>query len=335
MRDPSLRTFHNNAEMAPEDDEAFLARARPKLQILEGIRETNLGILNWRKAIAKPVAFVVTPILGFIDFWLIRIQAGSEDTLAGLSVLFLGSLWGWVTQPKRVYTKVYKKRILPEIAGLFGDFRYDIGGRVPMSEMKPSKIVPDHTDYSSEDYFTGNYKGVGIQFSEIELTKEKGDNSITVFAGLAVLLSHGTRKFYGHTILTEDHTKLGEWFQRKNTGLKRANMADPEFEGLFDVYTNDQVEARYLIDPLIIEALKNLYGQYVGDQMLVSFYNDHVLILIASKDNHFEPADIHVPATNEKELLSMKQEIAQILSLIDRLSLYDPKTRREAIGRSV
>jgi len=64
--------------------------------------------------------------------------------------------------------------------------------------------------------------------------------------------------------------------------------------------------------------------------MMAAFYDDHVLIMIESKNNHFEPANIDVPATNENELLSMKREIAQILSIVDRLSLYDPKARRAA-----
>jgi len=52
--------------------------------------------------------------------------------------------------------------------------------------------------------------------------------------------------------------------------------------------------------------------------------------LIGSNVNHFEPASIHTPATSENDLLAMHREIGQILSIVDRLSLYDPRERRRA-----
>ena len=319
----------------PKNDEAsasksFLEKSRPQLKRLEGIRLEKLRVFELRKKMAKPIAFIMTPVLGLIDFMLLMLQRGSDDPAAGLTIVGLGALWGWVTNPKRQYTRAYKTVILPDIARLFGDFKYDVKGKIPMDAMKPSKIVPSHTSYHSEDYFSGDYKGVGINFSEINLTKKSGDSTITVFKGLAVLLTHGTRKFYGHTIMTKDLGKLGEWSKTKSSKLERANLVDPEFEKIFDVFTNDQVEARYLIDPLIIENLKALYSEYNGDKMLAAFYDDHFLILIGSNTNHFEPASIEVPATNEAALLSMKREIEQILSIVERLSLYDSKARRKA-----
>ena len=73
---------------------------------------------------------------------------------------------------------------------------------------------------------------------------------------LAVLLTQGTKRFHGHTIMTQDKGKVGSWFKEKTSSFKRADLVDPEFEKLFDVFTTDQVEARYLIDPRIIENLK-------------------------------------------------------------------------------
>jgi len=309
-------------------DELFLAKVRPKLKVLENTRLDKLKNFGWRKKVAIPIGAVMTPILGFIDYWLFLLQRGNDDMAIGISAIGLALLWGWVTQPKRAYAKAYKTKILPDIVGLFGQFTYDMKGKIPMEAMKPSKIIPGHSNYQSEDLFSGDYRGVGINFSEINLTKRKGKRTVPVFNGLAILLTHGTRKFYAHTILTKDQSKIGEWFQKQTTDLKRANMVDLEFERLFDVYTNDQTEARYLIDPVIIESLKALYEEYNGDKMLAAFYDDQVLILIESSKNHFEPAAINVSATNERELLSMKHEIAQILSIVDRLSLYDPRKRR-------
>jgi len=310
-----------------QDD--FLTTIRPKLQVLDDIRLDKHKVFKFRKKVAVTVAALITPICGYIDYWLIMLQRGNGDTAAGITAVFLGLLWAWVTSPKRQYAKAYKTKVLPDIVSAFGDFTYDLKGKISMGMMKPSKIIPRHTSYKSEDLFKGNYRGVGIKFAEILLTKKRDKSTVIVFKGLAILLTHGARKFHGHTIITRDQTKLGAWFSSQTKGLKRANMVDLEFERLFDVYTNDQTEARYLIDPLIIESLKALYGEYTGKKMMAAFYQEQVLIMIESSKNHFEPAAIDIPATDENELLAMKREIEQILSIVDRLSLYDPRKRRD------
>jgi len=267
--------------------EAFLDQCRPKLRELETIRLEKLKVFAFRKKIAAPIAVIMTPLLGYIDYWLLLLQRGSDEGAAGLSVAGLAGLWGWVTSPKRQYAKAYKKDILPDIARLFGDFTYDVKGKIPMEAMKPSDIVPVHSSYKSEDFFSGSYKNTQINFSEIDLKKQSGKRTITVFKGLAILLSQGTKKFHGHTVLIQDQGKIGGWLKKQTSKMQRADLLDPEFEKLFDVFTTDQTEARYLIDPRIVENL----------------------------------------------MLAMKREIAEILSIVDKLSLYDPRARRRAASQ--
>jgi len=313
-----------------EASQAFLDQCRPKLRQLETIRLEKLKAFQFRKKIAIPIGAVLTPFLGYIDYWLLLLQRGSDEGAAGVSIAGLAGLWAWMTNPKRQYAKAYKNDILPDIARLFGDFTYDVKGKIPMEAMKPSKIVPKHSSYKSEDFFTGTYKNTEINFSEIDLKKQSGKRTVTVFKGLAILLSQGTKRFHGHTVLLQDQGKIGGWLKKQTSNMQRADLLDPEFEKLFDVFTTDQTEARYLIDPRIVENLKALYQHYDGNKLRAAFYDDHVLILIGSNVNHFEPADIKIPATNEEGLLAMKREIAEILSIVDKLSLYDPRTRRQA-----
>ncbi len=329
-----MSDFENNASEAgaAQGAAAFLDAARPKLQELEAIRLDKRAAFQRRKKLAFPIAAVLTPFFGFVDYWLMFLRNSGDDTAAGLTIVALGGLWGWVSLPKRQYAQAYKTQILPDIARLFGNFDYDVKGKIPMEAMKPSKIVPEHTRYNSEDMFSGEYKGVGIHFSEIDLKKKSGKSTVTVFKGLAVFLTQGTKRFHGHTMLIKDQGKIGGWLKKQTSSLQRADLVDPEFEKMFDVFTSDQVEARYLIDPAIIENLKALHKEYGGDKMMAAFYDDHVLILIGSKINHFEPASIHTPATDPESLLAMKREIGQILSIVDRLSLYDPKTARRSMA---
>ncbi len=345
-----------------QEEHAFLDSCRPSLDALEKIRLLKQRVYELRKKIAYPLAAVGVPVCAYLDYLILWWQRSNDDSAAGLTFLFLGVLYWWVTAPKREYAKAYKVEILPQIAKLFGNFFYDVDGKIPMSAMLPSKIVPGHDKYGSEDYFKGTYKGVDVEFSEIILTETQGSGdkkrTVTKFKGLAILLAMQSKKFYGHTILDKNKSGLGEWFQEKSTKMKRARMADPEFEKIFDAYTTDQVEARYLIDPVMIERLKNLFDEYTADDerarmepdpswierfkgmaarlrsqgtqsLTAAFYENKLLILIGSKHNHFEPADIHIPATDPQSILHLKREIGDILALIERLNLYDPRKVHE------
>ncbi|MGH1374810.1 MAG: DUF3137 domain-containing protein [Alphaproteobacteria bacterium] len=310
-----------------DSEEEFLEKSQAHLEQLEDIRQEKFRVYQWRKRIAIPVGVLLTPLLGFVDYWLLMIQTG-DDRGAGLTLAVLGGLYAWVTHPKRQYAKAYKREILPKLAQLFGDFRYEMNGRISMLAMEASKILPAHDKYEAEDYFVGTYKGVDIEFSEVDFKQRRRSKNrtryVSVFKGLAIMLDMNTKRFYGHTMLDKDRGKVSEWFKQRSSKLKRANLVDPEFEKVFDVYTNDQVEARYLIDPVMMERLRGLQEEYDGENMTAAFYDSQMLILIQSPYNYFEPADITIPATDPRSILSMKKEIGEILGLIDRLNLYDP-----------
>src|SRR5690554_5354785 len=118
-------------DLRGENEADLLARVRPQLEKLEVIRLDRLKNYRWRKRIAVPVAAVGTPILGYIDWWLLMLQRG-DDGGAGLTIAFLGALWYWVTMPKRQYARAYKTDILPHIARALGNLTYNIGGKIPM-----------------------------------------------------------------------------------------------------------------------------------------------------------------------------------------------------------
>lgn len=322
----------SDVRLAEEHD--FIEKSKAHLEGLEEIREVKLRSYKWRKKIAVPTAVVITPFLGYVDYMLLFLQRG-DDSAAGVTVFVLGALYAWVTHPRRQYAKAYKLKILPDFAKLFGDFTYDLKGKVATYKMEPSKILPNHDRCDSEDYFSGTYKGVDIEFSEVDFKQRRRSKNrtyyVSVFKGLVILLDMNTKRFYGHTMLDKNKGKIGEWFKQKSSKLKRANLVDPAFEKMFDVYTNDQVEARYLIDPVMIERLKGLQMEYGGEGMTAAFYDSKMLILIESKHNYFEPAELEIPATDPRSILSMKKEIGEILSLIDRLDLYDPAKVRESV----
>lgn len=309
------------------ENEDFFQAALPKLEKLESLRRVKFATYKIRKKWGITLATILTPVCGWLDWLLIRMQSG-DDGAAGVTVFFLGALYWWVTQPKRQYALAYKKNILPGIARLFGDFSYKADGKIPIEVLKSSGIVPAHNRYESEDYFTGSYKGITINLSEIHLERRSSNGKqttyVSVFKGLAILIDMPRQKFHGHTVLMQDVNGWGKWFQEMYLNLDHANLVDPEFEKAFDVYTNDQVEARYLIDPSMIENLKDMRDIYKAQTFSAAYYDHRVLVLLPSKYNYFEPAEIDVPATNPDAIVRMKEELGRVLDLVDYLQVYEP-----------
>lgn len=309
------------------DADAFYQRVLPQLEQLEVVRNVKLASYHFRRRIGIPLAAVLTPICAVLDFLLLMWQRGNDDSGAGITFVVLGVLYWWVTQPKRQYAKAYKKDILPEIAKLFGNLRYGLNGKIPMEELRPSKIIPSHDSYDADDYFIGEYKGVKIEISEMTLERESGSgknaHKTTVFKGLAILIAMPRQKFHGHTVLMQEVGRFGKWFQKQSTGLKHADLVDPQFEKVFDVFTNDQVEARYLVDPVMIENLKTMRDIYNAESFSAAYYNNQILVMLPSDHNYFEPANIGVPATDPQTIVSMKEELGLVLNLVDYLEVYD------------
>lgn len=311
-------------DIREQSDSENLQIADAEFQVIEELRGALFTDFKKR----KKIALVLVPLLLALSLWAAISILQNMGSGGGffLPILVISLAPMWVYSPKRKYTKIYKKTFIPMVAKLFGNFTYELKGKIDEYILLPSKIMPEYDRYTSEDYFTGQYKNTQIQFSEIDLAiKKKNKNSTyyhSVFKGLAILFKNPNKRFYGHTIIDQNSSGMMEWFKEKAHGLKRANLVDPKFEKIYDVYTNDQVEARYLIHPLIIERLTDLSERYHGKKLTAAFYEDKFLILIASSHNHFEPARISMPATSTDSLFNLKKEIEDILAIGDQLELY-------------
>ena len=85
-----------------------------------------------------------------------------------------------------------------------------------------------------------------------DLLKTKEDNKFVTtitFQGLFVKLQMN-KNFNGKTVVSDGTAKT--------KGLKEVILEDPEFKNIWDVHSDDQVEARYLLTVTFMERLKEL-----------------------------------------------------------------------------
>lgn len=345
----------------PNDkEEEFLEDNKKLFRDLEQLRLKHYSSYRFRKRLAPTIFFVLIllPPVAYIYFLYGRIYAPEfvKDvflTTLAFSAFMVVFLMPWMTSPKRHYMKQYKAIFLPQLVKIYGDFsyrsneRYGGGGflgslydyffrKLEDNPRKAclleSKIVPGHRDYHADDVFEGMYCGVRLCLADVCLrsySQQRG-GAVTVFQGLLIELDFGKTAFNGHTAVLHNKMSFLDTTHQQLKGLKRVRVPAPEFEQAFDAYGTDQVEARYLLDPAMMERLLAIYKEFSGQGMAAAFYKNKVMILISTSYNPFEPDGLYTPAGCHHSILRVKKEFEYVLSLIDRLKLYDPQRVHES-----
>ncbi|MGH1352621.1 MAG: DUF3137 domain-containing protein, partial [Methyloligellaceae bacterium] len=89
----------------------------------------------------------------------------------------------------------------------------------------------------------------------------------------------------------------------------------------FEVYSNSQTEARYILTPTFMEQLLKLRILFASDNIRCSFYNNRLLLMIPCRKDRFEPASIFQPATFIEEIKMILAEMEAIFKIIETLKL--------------
>ena len=98
-------------------------------------------------------------------------------------------------------------------------------------------------------------------------------------------------------------------------------MEDCVFEKRFDVFTDDEVEARYLITPSFMERLSNLKTAFSARKIYCSFYDKELLIGLYTEKDLFSIGSLRKPANDPKQFFTLFEQILSIIKLIDYFKL--------------
>jgi hypothetical protein len=202
----------------------------------------------------------------------------------------------------RSYRQEYKKRIVTRIARFVDEgLTYNPEGTVPKSEFVKSEIFPLSCDkYNGEDHFSGKLGKTDIEFSEVVAKhrntsgsgSNKKDNYSIIFRGLFIIADFN-KHFKTHTLVLPDTAerlfgKFGQKLQSLSlTRGKLIRLEDPDFEKEFCVYGDDQVEARYILTPSLMERILTFKHKW-NTTVYLSFLDSKVYIAIRMFKNLFE-----------------------------------------------
>lgn len=241
------------------------------------------GIIVVHKKWYKPI------VIGLITIWLFFLF------LMGLVALVFYPFVAWVVIifPLVDYGASIKEEIFPDIISFIGEYHYQPkSGYYLESFHTKSEILPKFNIERSKNSFQGTYQGVSINFFTSHLMYKSNSRDSgkleTVFDGVVVTLSMH-KPFKGKTIVKKDRGSVRNFFMKKPSDFERVKLEDSQFEKFFEVFSSDQIEARYLLTTTFMERLLKLADKFGGKGLQCSFFNNSVFIMIPTSKKMFEP----------------------------------------------
>ena len=205
---------------------------------------------------------------------------------------------------------------MPTVCSCFGNMKWTCekysGGKVFSS----SCVIPEYESEEYDDIFYGSYKDVGIEIVEPEYDVGSGKNRRTVFDGVIIKLNMN-KNFTSHTVVKPNSLM----HISPNSELHHTELEDPEFNKKFDVYTNDDVDARYLLTPTFMERLKKMKTAFSASSVSCAFYGDLLIIAMPTNKDIFSICSLIKPVDDNRQYFRMYEEIVSIIKLIDHFKL--------------
>lgn len=257
-------------------------------------------------------------VLGFLA--LIIFREFQPAMAAGFGSFGIGS-WLAYNARKEVTDRI-KGQINSEIArALQIDYSMSVTDRSMFDRAKAFDMFPSYDNERFEDEWCDAVRTPSYRLHEVKLTEEQGSGNDrrteTVFRG-AVLSIGFARKFIGTTIVSREDRYRSIFGFRKDkvtingVEMSRVSMVDPRFEDTFTVWSDDGVEAHYLVHPEYVERLMAIEEAYVGKNLRSLFHGGELLIVLETGDQ-FESGSLE--ASDDARLL--ERTIQQFAALAD------------------
>jgi hypothetical protein len=300
----------------------------PKLIRLERMRHAIIPLIS--------ILFI---IIGCVLVYLsLKYQVYRDDSFIGALMWYLLLVLADYSICKSAFIHLgakficrYKEEVVSSVAAYAHDgLEYSKDEGINSEVICKSRVfLQDPDTVRSEDCFSGVIGETEVAFSEVYA----GFSGITGrvpfagvifvadfnkhFRGLTLVLPRGIQKVFGE--------RIGQIMQ--STGSTRppvVRLEDINFEREFIVYSDDQVEARYILSPALMERIRRMNLEY-SKGVALSFWQDKLVARIEydyPHANFFEPdllGDYYSRLLRDFKLLQSLVSIVKELNLNTRI----------------
>lgn len=104
---------------------------------------------------------------------------------------------------------------------------------------------------------------------------------------------------------------------RRQKAVKKVVLEGLPFMKKWQVYTDNQVEARYILTPLFMEKMLEIKRLFHGYMIDFSFFNSKLLIAVHTRKNMFATTSIFSSALSLKKMQEVVNQLQSIFAIID------------------
>ena len=203
-----------------------------------------------------------------------------------------------------------KINVMSYFSTSFGSLNWDfLVDTIEKDKIKESLIFPSFNpaEFYTMESISGFCNGNKFLVSDITLKKGFGIYSFPVFRGLAVDIGVN-KKFEGTTIIVEkDFIPMVK--------LEPVKLEDIDWLSKFNVYSDNQIEVRYILNPVLMEQIKQIKQTYKAKRIALSFKNNSVLISLDLGKSMFEISSLVSKIEDKRKWRLLYFKIYQILIL--------------------
>jgi len=289
----------------------------PKLSELEGLRHQVKGIIT-KAALTLAVPFLLFWFGGLIEL-LLPAGLGSVVSVLSFVLIFAAVLYIGIRHliPGLTAYLNYRQRFKHEVvAEIFKiacpTAAYDPNRGIPESVFDEAGLFAARGSYKSDDLVRGTIGDTPFEAAEVGRQYSTGGKNSTTYIVFKGLFFHidFNKKVRGTTIVVPESApsyRLGD-----HGSLQEVSLEDPDFEREFAVYSDDEVEARYILTPAMMERLLSLRAR-AGKPVYMAFKNHRVYLGIHFDRALFEPG---IASTTSREAIV---EMAGLFALADTI----------------
>ncbi len=197
-----------------------------------------------------------------------------------------------------------KNVIMPILCECIGNIQWSHAAQLFSNDTTliiKSRLLPPELNIKLDDTFSGiTKKGNWFKISEVILK----NNQVFIF-----LKFKG--KNYANTILIPKGEFLCYYM------LRKIHLEDVKLDKVYDIYTDDEVEARYLLNPSLMEKISNLEKTYGGKRASLSFFDNNLVIKITTYNDAFNIGGLFTSVNNASQFLGLYKEILAVQELVE------------------
>lgn len=253
------------------------------------------------------------------------------------TIILGGVIYDWFSKD---YHGIFKTTVIaPIVRAIDPSLLYNPGFPIAQSLFERSGLFRHSIDYyNGNDYVKGTIEGTELEFSDVhaeyDIEDAKGrKHRQTLFKGLFIV-SGFNKHFKGKTIILPDSAEnnfgslLGGWLQSMNFSRgDLVRMDDPEFEKYFAVYSNDQIEARYILSHSMMKRITDLRKR-LNVSLYISFISNHMHVAIETRRDHFEP-NVFTSLLDYQQTSEYVRTLQNTIGLIEELKLNEKLWSKE------